>query len=126
LELDISSKSELESILKFVKVHAENKIIKEKLQQVSQYEINVDDCIIDSRDWSTRAYTKDDYKISKLPYNSADIANYEKYKPMRWLQFLPEIFASYEDIDRVIDFRQEVIGHYLLPLTKRGKMFILK
>gem|GEM_PF-1346060 len=126
LEINISSKTELESVLKFVKVHAENKIIKEKLQQVNQCEINIDDCVIDTRDWSPRAYTKDDYKISKLPYNSSDIANYEQHKPLRWLKFLEEIFASYEDIESIIDFRQEVIGHYLLPLTKRGKIWILK
>lgn len=126
LELDISTKSELESILKFVKVHAENKIIKEKLQQVSQYEINLNDCIVNTTDWTTRPYTKDDYKIAKLPYNSSDITNYEQNKPTRWLKFLEEIFASYEDIDGVINFRQEVVGHFLLPITRWGKMFILQ
>ena len=123
--MDIS-KSDLESVLRFLKVHAESRIIKDKMQQISQYDICIEDCIIDATTRTTRPYTKEDYKFSKLPYNSADIANYEKHKPKRRLQFLEEVFASYNNIDEIIDFLQQVIGHFLLPITKRGKMFILK
>lgn len=125
LEMDIS-KQDLESVLKFLKVHSEGRVIKEKLQQVNQYEISLSDCILDTTTRTTRPYTKEDYKISKLPYISTDIADYDQHKPTRWLQFLEEVFASYQDVPSVIDFWDEIIGHFLLPLTKRGKMFILQ
>ncbi len=124
LELD-TSKPDLEAMLKFVKVHAENKIIKHRMQEITQHDLCLHDCILDTRSWTVRPYTKHDYKLSKLPYSSTDITNYEQCKPERWLQFLDEIFASYEDIDGIRNFWQEVIGHFLLPITKWGKMFIL-
>lgn len=125
LEIDIS-KQDLESVLKFLKVHSEGRVIKEKLQQINQYEISLSDCILDTTTRTTRPYTKEDYKISKLPYASSDIADYDQHKPTRWLKFLEEVFTSYQDVPDIIDFWQEVIGHFLLPLTKRGKMFILQ
>lgn len=124
LELDIS-KFELEAILKFLKVHAESNVIKEKLQYVGQYEISLDDCILDLKTRTTRPFRKDDYKFSKMPFSSKDIADYEKHKPIRTIRFLEEIFASYENPDEIISYIWEVLWHLLLPITKWGNMWIL-
>jgi len=98
LEISIG-KEEYKAVLLFLKIHAESQILKEKIQDINQYEICINDCIIDTNKRVTRPYTKSDYKISKLPYNFEDILNYEDHKPKRFLQFLEEIHASYEDID---------------------------
>ena len=98
----------------------------EQIQKVNEREICLCDGILSVDTRIVRPYTKTDYKFSKLPYNSIDIKDYEKHIPHRFLQFMSEIFASYEDIDWVISYRQEVIWYLLLPTTKIGKIHILR
>lgn len=125
LELSISEQ-ELRGTLKFLKAHAESDLIKEQLQKVNDKEINLQDGILDTNSRSVRPYTKEDYKFSKLPYNSVDIKDYETHKPKRFLQFMSEVFASYENPDEVISYIQELVWYFLLPTTKMGRIHILK
>jgi phage/plasmid-associated DNA primase len=70
-----------------------------------------------------RPYTKEDYKIHKLPYShkaidSPEIAN-------TWLAFLDSILDGYVDKVSITMFLQEFIGHLFLPHTKFEKALLI-
>lgn len=108
----------------FIITHAENSEIKEKIHNISQEELNLEDGILDIKTMTQRPYTKADYKFHKLPYHS-DILTTAKSEPTKWLKFLDEILDGRLNKEQIIDFLQEFIWHLLVPLTKFEKWMLL-
>ena len=114
-----------EHILKFIKDEAESEELAQKLKDKNEYDLCLNDYIINVKTWEIREYSKTDYKFSKLPYNYTDISKYEEHKPKRRLKFLDEVFITFREKDQVSSFIQEMFGYFLLPMTRMEKFFLL-
>lgn len=109
-------KRDIDEVFELIKINAYNQGLKKSLTDVIEYDLNLEDGILNTHTRELRPYIKEEFKIHKLKYHSSLLDTVEE--PVRFLKFLNEILEGHINKQELVLFVQQFIGHLFLPITR--------